>query len=74
MTNRVFDLVKLDEHFERKSIAGNEVSNRIFPKYNQVINMTRGIVTKYCSDWITCSPLLRRQAIFQMNATAVALR
>ena len=43
MANRVFDLAKLDENFEGKNIAQNEVSNRLFPKYNQVINMARGI-------------------------------
>ena len=26
-----------------KNIAGNKVSNRLFPKYNQVINMASGV-------------------------------
>ena len=43
MANRGFDLVKLDENFERKNIAGNKVSNRLFPKYNQVMNIAKGI-------------------------------
>ena len=42
MANRVFDLVKLDENFERKNIAGNKVFNRLLPKYNQVVNMAKG--------------------------------
>ena len=43
MANTMFDPVKLDENFERKNIAENKVSYRLFPKYNQVVNMARGI-------------------------------
>ena len=43
MANRMFDLVKLDGNFERKNSAGNKVSNILFPKYNQIMNMARGI-------------------------------
>ena len=43
MADRMFDLVKLDKNFERKNVAGNKVSNKLFPRYNQVINMARGI-------------------------------
>ena len=43
MANRVFGLVKLDENFEQKKYRWNKISYRLFPKYNQVINMARGI-------------------------------
>ena len=43
MANRAFELVKLEENFERKNIAGNKVSNRLYPKYNKVTNIARGI-------------------------------
>ena len=43
MANRAFELVKLEENFERKNIAGNKVSNRLYPKYNKVTNIASGI-------------------------------
>ena len=62
---RVFDLVKLEENFERKKNAGNNVSNRRFPKYNQVINMARGIqlLSFVVIGWLFLT-VLRIQAIF----------
>ena len=53
------------EFWRKKNIAENKVSNRLFPKYNQVINMARGIwwLSFVLIEWLVLS-VLRRQAIF----------
>ena len=71
MSNRVFDLEKTHPKFSKK-IWQKQVSNRIPPKCNQVISMTRGI--KLYSDWLRGSYFILQTSKFLfINATAGTL-
>ena len=71
MAKRVFDLEKHIWNFKKNAW---KISNRILPKFNQVMNIKRGIVIKSYSSWMNGSYFIVQTSKFVIiSATVVTL-